>query len=589
MALYNFTDTIERAYRADLPSEALNFNGVFLEHEIDGYRTLNVMGREALESEIDAIETKARHGARYRSRRHMPRIITVIYQLSANTPLELMEKFNKLNFILDAEEAMLIFNDEPGKYFVGTKQNLKPPKEGSLTTRGEIEFYCADPFKYSVAESKVEAKDGAIIAIYNGTVPNPPKITILAHSNVNSMEFLKDTARLSIGLSYGSGSGASGPSQELLYINVKDSSSQVVNHNWIANIVPITLAPCIEQMVAIANNSHLSVEYDSVADEYHYDDDYANTGFGFGIYTRLHGTWWAARQQSLRPYLIELNRDGYVIKNRVAEPGDIVSKDDIWDIAQYSIIGSGVQYDLVNTYGAMRQNFTFEWEAEIYADGPLQRGAQVFTLYREVVETQEPEEEGADPVEVVRQIPMFGVCVKRETVGANRLEVVVYMGEDVADTIIMRADSANSVFGINPLPCSISRFGTTYTLKLGNDEYSYQTDGGTPIPSYLTVYILDYNGSPALHRNVLGHIRYTEHTAASVKGITNRIKEDDEIVLDCATAEITLNGILEPSLGDIANEWDAMELSHGENGIGVHTVCDGKEPKVTMTYREAFL
>lgn len=46
MALYNFTDTNERAYRADLPSEALNFNGVFLEHEIDGYRTLNVMGRE---------------------------------------------------------------------------------------------------------------------------------------------------------------------------------------------------------------------------------------------------------------------------------------------------------------------------------------------------------------------------------------------------------------------------------------------------------------------------------------------------------------------------------------------------------------
>lgn len=589
MAIYRFTDTIERALRSGYPAEALNFNGIYFEDEIEGYQTLSVSGREALEAEVDYIETKARHGAIYRSSRYLPRVITVRYKIRAKDSSDLIEKYNRLNYLLGVEEARLIFQDEPDKFWIGTRRNLAPPEEGLLMTSGEIEFYCADPFKYSVAESEVEAKDSAIIAIYNGTIPNPPKITILANSNVNSMEFLKDTARLSIGLSYGSGSGASGPSEELLHINGKDSSSQVVNHNWIANIVPITLAPCIEQMVAIANNSYESVEYDSVADEYHYADNYANTGFGFDIYTRLHGTWWAARQQSLRPYLIELNRDGYVIKNRVEEPGDIVSKDDIWDIAQYSIIGSGVQYDLVNTYGAMRQNFTFEWEAEIYADGPLQRGAQVFTLYREVVETQEPEEEGADPVEVVRQVPMFGVCVKRETVGANRLEVVVYMGEDVVDTIIMRADSANPVFGINPLPCSLSRFGTTYTLKLGNDEYSYQTDGGTQTPSYLTVYILDYNGSPALYRNVLGHIRYTEHTAASVKGITNRIKEGDEIVLDCATAEITLNGILEPSLGDIANEWDAMELEHGENGIGVHTVCDGKEPKVTMTYREAFL
>ena len=47
MALYKFTDTIERALRAELPSEALNFNGVFLENEIDGrltYRRLIFMG-----------------------------------------------------------------------------------------------------------------------------------------------------------------------------------------------------------------------------------------------------------------------------------------------------------------------------------------------------------------------------------------------------------------------------------------------------------------------------------------------------------------------------------------------------------------
>jgi len=586
MALYKFTDTIERALRAELPSEALNFNGVFLENEIDGYRTLNVTGREALESEIDAIETKARHGARYRSRRHLPRVITVNYQLSSKNATELMTKFNRLNHILDAEEATLIFNDEPDKFFIGTRQALRPPKEGVLTTKGEIEFYCADPFKYSVNEYNVAAKDGAIIAVYNGTAPNPPKFTVKANSNINVMEFFKDTAHLAIGLSAGGGV-ISGPSTVLLDINGNAKQSSSVRYGWMVNSKAITLPPCIPQTILIENNSPLRYEYDSVNDVY-IDTEvggFEGTGFGFGVNTRLKGTWWASRQGS-GSYFIELSPSGYVIKHRI-EGG--TSKDDICDVSQYEMWGSGVQYDLVNTYGATMKNFTLEWESEVYADGPLQRGAQAFTLYKQVVEIVEPEQEGGEATEVTKNVPMIGVCVKRGIIGANRLEVVIYMGSKVVDTIVMRADSSNPVFGIDPLPCSVSRFGNTCTLKLGNDEYSYQTDDEVSVPTYLSVHILDYIDSPSLKRNVLSYVRYTEHTASSKKGITNRIKAGDEVVLDCANANITLNGILEPSLGDIANEWDAMDLLNGKNGIGINIACDGKEPEITMTYREAFL
>ena len=50
--MYKFTDTIEQFTQEDLPAEAVNFDGKWIEEEIPGYRTLAVSGRELLESEV---------------------------------------------------------------------------------------------------------------------------------------------------------------------------------------------------------------------------------------------------------------------------------------------------------------------------------------------------------------------------------------------------------------------------------------------------------------------------------------------------------------------------------------------------------
>ena len=47
--MYNFVDTTERYPGQNLPSEALMFNGNYLENVIPGYRTLYVSGREVLQ------------------------------------------------------------------------------------------------------------------------------------------------------------------------------------------------------------------------------------------------------------------------------------------------------------------------------------------------------------------------------------------------------------------------------------------------------------------------------------------------------------------------------------------------------------
>lgn len=48
--MYAFVNTVNSGIvGTNLPTEAMSYNGVYLENEIDGYRTLSVTGRELME------------------------------------------------------------------------------------------------------------------------------------------------------------------------------------------------------------------------------------------------------------------------------------------------------------------------------------------------------------------------------------------------------------------------------------------------------------------------------------------------------------------------------------------------------------
>lgn len=175
--MYKFVDTTERQEEQILPSEALNFNGVYFENVIPGYRTLYVSGREMIETEITDLDTEIMDGSRYRRKRYKPRTITVGYQLIAKSNAEFRNAYNKLNSLLDVAEAKLIFLDEPDKYYVGTKVNAGDVPHGRNAVTAEIEFYCSDPFKYSVEEYEVAptADDGTTFVVdYKGTYKAHP-------------------------------------------------------------------------------------------------------------------------------------------------------------------------------------------------------------------------------------------------------------------------------------------------------------------------------------------------------------------------------------------------------------------------------
>lgn len=175
--MYNFVDTTQTpAESRQLPAEALQINGEYIENQIEGYQTLYVTGRELSESEINETQIGNATGTEYQGKRNVQRTITVGFQLLCSTPEEFTEKFNTLNGILDVEQARLIFRDEPDKYYIGTKSEVGDIPSGRLNVKGEFAFYCCDPYKYSAAEKTFQASLNAAgimeVSIQNdGTAP----------------------------------------------------------------------------------------------------------------------------------------------------------------------------------------------------------------------------------------------------------------------------------------------------------------------------------------------------------------------------------------------------------------------------------
>ena len=189
--MYKFVDTIKAQSEKMLPSEALQVNGMWLEEVVPEYRTLTVAGRELLSAEVEDTDIGGENGTYYLKKRYPPRTITVTYQLAADSNVEFRQAFNKLNSLLNVEQARLIFNDEPDKYFIGTKASASDIPPGKNKVTGEFEFYCTDPFKYSM-DTKSFSNNGvskSIIIENKGTMDAFVSIECVMKSESGGLAF----------------------------------------------------------------------------------------------------------------------------------------------------------------------------------------------------------------------------------------------------------------------------------------------------------------------------------------------------------------------------------------------------------------
>ena len=188
--MYSFVNTDEHIEKKILPAEAMQYDGIYLEDEIPGYRTLSVRGRELMPAEVKDEEIGLTNGSIFLGKRYSSRTIIVSYQLISESNMAFREAYNRMNLLLSGEQVQIIFADEPDKYFIGTKTGNTDPEPGKNSVTGEIEIYCSDPKKYSCVEKLFQAsenEDGILECTIsnNGTeeVPISYEITHGIHDN----------------------------------------------------------------------------------------------------------------------------------------------------------------------------------------------------------------------------------------------------------------------------------------------------------------------------------------------------------------------------------------------------------------------
>lgn len=147
--MYKFRDTTRNSdYESWLPSSAMIYDNRYFEHEIEGYQTLYVEGREMLSVEMDT--EKMTVGEYVLTQRLPARTLTVFYKLEDRNPESLQEKFNQLMCLLYRSEDVLIsFKDQKELFYFGRYESTASVDGKSNSIVSSFTIKCADPRKYT--------------------------------------------------------------------------------------------------------------------------------------------------------------------------------------------------------------------------------------------------------------------------------------------------------------------------------------------------------------------------------------------------------------------------------------------------------
>lgn len=190
--MYNFRDTIP-GIGVDSTPLAMSFNGIYLEDEIEGYRTLNVGGRELMPNLIETRGGSGRDGVVAVAKTLPERILTVQYMLRADTSEEFRERYNLLNFLLrpvhneelswryksiEYQENQIEFTDEPGIYYWGYLESVERVPFDRNIVVGSFTILCPSPWKLTEIHTVYGVPDGTGCNI---TAPDLTLYTMTPH------------------------------------------------------------------------------------------------------------------------------------------------------------------------------------------------------------------------------------------------------------------------------------------------------------------------------------------------------------------------------------------------------------------------
>lgn len=563
--MYKFIDTNEVSEGALLPSEALQINGEFIENLIPGYRTLNVKGREALSPEISHYETGTRDGAVRKTKRFPARIITVTYQIVAESNEAFRAAYNRLASILNVEDAELIFHDEDDKFFIGTPSAIGEVEPGSNAVVGEFEITCADPFKYSVKEFEIEPITSAevdeegntvtgklFMVDYNGTYKAFPTLEASFYSENETSEDGESTTPLT-------GDGDCG---FVAFFNEEGKIIQLGDPDEADGEDFEPSQTLVNQSFKAATSWGTAVQELWVI----------NSGVSFSSSVTQVGTLNAVKPDS--------KEKEYYLKAKSYGSGKKWHGPTITRTIPVDDTGEG---------GAANFTLTYAQKMSISSSGTAQRGA----FHAFVVSGS-----GDD-----RKI-LAGVNISKKSTG-KKATLEFYLNGAVVEAMDIDLSLNNIYFGsdkaatkkaaaINPVRTSIiKKSGDTVTFNIGGVKKSFTNPDIADIKATeVTFGIFKYGTNAALSYNGLYSAKFVKDNCTTWREVPNKFSTDDVVTADCRNGEIRLNNAPTPEYGALGNDWEEFYLSPGTNQIGISYsdwVLDDYAPTFKMRYREVFL
>lgn len=578
--MYGFIDTTDfREQTKILPSEAVMINGVYLENVIEGYRTLYVKGREALSPAIEVGEVGVRSGAYLKNKRFPARVLTVGYQIVADSLNAFNTAFMQLNDLLNVEEAQIMFADETDKYLTGTPSGFDEIPAGQLSVKGEYTIVCTDPFKYSITEYEVAPTldDGATFFVdYQGTYPAYP---------VLQTDFYKNATK-------GNTDGNCG------FVAFSTQNADVLQFGYVAD--PDAVNAEVQELVDTQDATWLEKKclvnepFDSLTGWA------SNNGYTGSIYYLANGT----------PAVDFLNSGT--------------------DKAVYaSGYGSGSQWHgctvkraIPNDGGNPSTTGAVDWELH---------GTMRFAPSKTAKTAKKQAGRMTIAVLDANGRALAGILVSKKK-GTSQGEIRMIVNNKAVKTY-KNVDLSyyNRYFGYvkptnsgagarqqtaNKRPCNydITKDGSKFTFNAGGKTFSFTLeDLADVVATHVSIFISAWGDLPAVSWMGVYSCQFTSNSVKQTKTtetweqltekieVQNTFTTNDILVCDCADGSVRLlnayatdeiSGGLHPELGALGNDWESFVLTKGSNQIGTmysDWVEDAYKPTFTLRYRERYL
>ena len=183
-----------------LPSVAMEFNGGYIENELNGYETLKVSGRETIGVEL--ISEPTHEGVITIDERLPHRELTITYELQADNNTEFQERFKALRKLLTTNEQVPIkFLDEPDTVYFGRLSAMETVPDNSNTIISTFTVICDSPYKFS---DLVTTNGSVTIDTFYGTLPE--QIEVLIGATTNKLEITNGDYRITATGTFNAGS-----------------------------------------------------------------------------------------------------------------------------------------------------------------------------------------------------------------------------------------------------------------------------------------------------------------------------------------------------------------------------------------------